>query len=161
MGLESIVAREVQSLGYKTTVDNGKVAFNAPISAIPRCNLWLRSADRVKLLIGEFKATSFDDLFEQTKALPWERFICEDGKFPVSGKSHQSKLYSVPDCQAIVKKAIADRLMLKHGMTGHMPETGALYKVEVSLDRDVATLTLDTSGVGLHKREIGRASCRK
>lgn len=160
MGLESIVAREVQSLGYKTTVDNGKVAFNAPISAIPRCNLWLRSADRVKLLIGEFKATSFDDLFEQTKALPWERFICEDGKFPVSGKSHQSKLYSVPDCQAIVKKAIADRLMLKHGMTGHMPETGALYKVEVSLHKDVATLTLDTSGVGLHKRgyRVGQGS---
>ena len=160
MGLESIVAREVQSLGYKTTVDNGKVAFNAPISAIPRCNLWLRSADRVRLLIGEFKATSFDDLFEQTKALPWERFICEDGKFPVSGKSHQSKLYSVPDCQAIVKKAIADRLMLKHGMTGHMPETGALYKVEVSLHKDVATLTLDTSGVGLHKRgyRVGQGS---
>src|SRR5690625_2457258 len=160
MGLESIVAREVQSLGYKTTVDNGKVSFNAPISAIPRCNLWLRSADRVKLLIDEFKATRFDDLFEQTKALLWEQFICEDGKFPVSGKYHQSKLYSVPDCQAIVKKAIADRLMLKHGMTGHMPETGALYKVEVSLHKDVATLTLDTSGVGLHKRgyRVGQGS---
>src|SRR5690625_7069634 len=109
MGLESIVAKEVRQLGYPVEVENGRVRFNAPLSAIPRCNLWLRSADRLKLLVGQFKATTFDELFEQTKALPWEKFISEDGKFPVIGKSQKSKLYSVSDCQAIVKRAIADR----------------------------------------------------
>ncbi|SHF55682.1 THUMP domain-containing class I SAM-dependent RNA methyltransferase [Ornithinibacillus halophilus] len=152
MGLESVVANEVKELGYEPNVENGKVVFDAPISAIPRCNLWLRTADRVKILVGEFEATSFDELFESTKALPWEFFISEDGKFPVSGKSVKSKLFSVSDCQAITKKAIVERLKLKHGVAGKMPETGALYKVEVSLLKDVATLTLDTSGAGLHKR---------
>lgn len=152
MGLEAIVAKEVRDLGYEAEVENGKVIFDAPISAIPRCNLWLRTADRVKIIVGEFKAESFDDLFEGTKALPWENYISEDGQFPVSGKSVKSKLYSVPDCQAIVKKSIAERLKLKHGMVSKMPETGALYKVEVALLKDIVTLTLDTSGAGLHKR---------
>src|SRR5690625_5524718 len=116
MGLEAIVARELRALGYEVEVDNGKVSFKAPLSAIPRCNLWLRSADRVKLLVGEFEATTFEQLFEETKGLPWETFIDENGKFPVSGKSVKSKLYSVPDCQAIVKKAIVERLKLKHGI---------------------------------------------
>lgn len=152
MGLESIVASEVRALGYEVNVENGRVLFQAPISAIPRCNLWLRSADRVKVLVGEFNAVTFDDLFEATKALPWEDFIDENGKFPVSGKSVKSKLYSIPDCQAIVKKAIAEKLKLKHGFASKMPETEAMYKVEVALHKDVATLTLDTSGAGLHKR---------
>lgn len=152
MGLEAIVAREVRDLGYECEVENGKVMFEAPVSAIPRCNLWLRTADRLKLIVGEFKATTFDDLFEQTKQLPWETYIAEDGKVPVSGKSHKSKLYSVSDCQAIVKKAIVDRLSLKHGLATRLKETGALHKVEVALLNDIATLTIDTSGVGLHKR---------
>lgn len=152
MGLESVVASEVKQLGYETEVENGKVIFEAPISAIPRCNLWLRTADRVKVIIGEFKAETFDELFEGTKALPWENYIAEDGQFPVSGKSVKSKLYSVPDCQAIVKKSIAERLKLKYGMVTKMPETGALYKVEVAILKDLVTLTLDTSGTGLHKR---------
>lgn len=152
MGIESIVAKEVQALGYETTVENGKVIFNAPITAIPRCNLWLRTADRVKLVVGEFKATTFDELFEATKALPWEQFIPEDGQFPVSGKSHKSTLFSVSDCQAIVKKSIAERLKLKHGLASNLPETGSLYKIEVALLKDIATLTIDTSGAGLHRR---------
>ncbi|SES79749.1 putative N6-adenine-specific DNA methylase [Oceanobacillus limi] len=152
MGLEAVVADEVRNLGYEVKVDNGKVIFDAPLSAIPRCNLWLRTADRVKILIGEFKATTFDELFEGTKSLPWEHYMEEDGKFPVSGKSVKSTLYSVPDCQAIVKKAIVERLKLKYGVVSKMPETGALYKVEVSLLKDVVQLTLDTSGAGLHKR---------
>lgn len=152
MGLESIVANEVKSLGYEVQVENGRVVFEAPVSAIPRCNLWLRTADRVRLLVGRFKAYTFDELFEATKALPWEYYISEEGQFPVSGKSVQSKLFSVPDCQAITKKAIAERLKLKHGVASKMPETGALYKVEVSLLKDEALLTIDTSGVGLHKR---------
>lgn len=152
MGLESVVAEEVRKLGYEVEVDNGKVIFEAPISAIPRCNLWLRTADRVKLVVGEFKATTFDELFEGTKALAWEEYVSEDGQFPVSGKSVKSALYSVPDCQKIVKKAIAERLKRKYGMASKMPETGAMYKVEVSLLKDMALLTIDTSGVGLHKR---------
>lgn len=152
MGLEAIVAKEVRQLGYDVRVENSRVIFNAPISAIPRCNLWLRTADRVKILISEFEAKTFDELFEATKALPWEEFITEDGEFPVSGKSHKSTLYSVPDCQAIVKKAIVERLKLKYGIASRMPETGALYKVEVAILKDVVSLTLDTSGVGLHKR---------
>lgn len=152
MGLESVVAMEVKQLGYEVEVDNGKVIFEAPISAIPRCNLWLRTADRVKVIVGQFKAETFDELFEGTKALNWENYIAEDGQFPVSGKSVKSTLYSVPDCQAIVKKAIAERLKLKYGMVSNMPETGASFKVEVALLKDIVTLTLDTSGAGLHKR---------
>lgn len=152
MGLESVVANEIKELGYEVQVENGKVIFDAPISAIPRCNLWIRTGDRVKLLVGEFEATSFDALFEGTKALPWESFITEDGNFPVSGKSVKSKLFSVPDCQAIVKKAIAERLKLKYGLASKMPETGALYRIEVAILKDKVSLTLDTSGSGLHKR---------
>lgn len=152
MGLESVVANEVKQLGYEVTVENGKVIFEAPISAIPRCNLWLRTADRVKLMVGRFEAKTFDQLFESTKALPWESFIAEDGKFPVSGKSHKSTLFSVPDCQAIVKKAIVERLKLKYGLASRMPETGDLYKIEVAILKDEVTLTMDTSGAGLHKR---------
>ncbi|WP_100010826.1 THUMP domain-containing class I SAM-dependent RNA methyltransferase [Lentibacillus sediminis] len=152
MGLESVVAREVKQLGYEAKTENGKVLFTAPLSAIPRCNLWLRTADRVKLLVGNFEARTFDELFEKTKALPWEDFIEEDGKFPVTGKSVKSQLHSVPDCQAIVKKSIAERLKLKYGMASNMPETGAMYKIEVALLKDMATLTIDTTGAGLHKR---------
>src|SRR5690625_5238766 len=153
MGLEAIVAKEVRALGYQDiTVENGKVIFDAPISAIPRCNLWLRSADRVKVMVGEFEAKTFDQLFEATKALDWQDYIPEEGSFPVIGKSVKSTLYSVSDCQSIVKKAIVEKLKLKHGVASHMPETGAMYRVEVALLKDKATLTFDTSGAGLHKR---------
>ncbi|WP_163537619.1 class I SAM-dependent RNA methyltransferase [Gracilibacillus sp. YIM 98692] len=153
MGLESVVANEVKDLGYEqVTVENGKVFFQADTKAIPRCNLWLRTADRLKLCVGEFEAKSYDELFEQTKALPWEQFIPEDGEFPVIGKSVKSKLYSVPDCQKIVKKAIVEKLKQKHGIAKWLKETGAFYRVEVALLKDKVTLTIDTSGTGLHKR---------
>lgn len=152
MGLEAIVAREVRQLGYEPKVDNGKITFHAPLNAIARTNLWLRTADRVKLKIGEENIQTFEQLYEWIHELPWEHFIPEDGQFPVIGKSHQSKLYSVSDCQAITKKAIVDRLKLKHGIAYRMPETGALYRVEIALLKDSATVTIDTSGVGLHKR---------
>src|SRR5699024_4880567 len=152
MGVEAVVGREVRNLGYEPTIENGKVIYNAPISAIPKSNLWLRTADRVKLLVGEFEAKTFDELFEQTKALAWEQFIPEDGEVPVIGKSVKSKLYSVPDCQAIVKKAIVDRLTVQHGLADRLSETGALYRVEVAILKDKVTLTIDTSGAGLHKR---------
>ncbi|MBN9653032.1 class I SAM-dependent RNA methyltransferase [Halobacillus sp. GSS1] len=153
MGLEAIVGKEVKALGYEDIqIENGRVVFEADVSAIPRANLWLRTADRVKLLVGRFKATSFDELFENTKALPWEAFIEEDGEFPVVGKSVKSKLYSVPDCQSIVKKAIVERLKVKHGIDSWLKETGAFYRVEVAIHKDEALLTIDTSGSGLHKR---------
>jgi putative N6-adenine-specific DNA methylase len=152
-GIESLVSDEVKQLGYEIDkVDNGKIIYKTDALGIARSNLWLRTADRVKICIGEFTATTFDELFVQTKALPWEDFIPEDGQVPVIGKSVKSKLYSVPDCQAIVKKAIVERLRQRHGLVSRLPETGALYRVEVALLKDVATLTIDTSGAGLHKR---------
>ncbi|GAA0480782.1 class I SAM-dependent RNA methyltransferase [Salinibacillus aidingensis] len=152
-GLESLVAKEVKQLGFdEVTVENGRVIYKADALGIARSNLWLRTADRVKLLVGEFEAKTFDELFEQTKALPWEAYVPENGALPVVGKSVKSQLYSVPDCQSIVKKAIVDRMTKKHGLTGRLPENGVMYRVEVALLKDKATLTIDTSGEGLHRR---------
>ncbi|QIZ67620.1 THUMP domain-containing class I SAM-dependent RNA methyltransferase [Geobacillus subterraneus] len=151
MGLESVVAEEVRRLGYECQVENGKVTFEGDALAICRANLWLRGADRVKLKVGEFRATTFEELFEQTKALPWADYLPKDAEFPVIGKSVKSALFSVSDCQAIVKKAIVERLKERYRLSW-FPETGPLYRVEVALHKDIATLTIDTSGVGLHKR---------
>ncbi len=151
-GMEAVVADEVRKLGYTDlTIDNGKVIFWADISAIARTNLWLRTADRVRLVIGEFKAVTFDQLFERTKALPWHEWIEQDGEFPVDGKSVKSQLFSISDCQAIVKKAIVESLKNKY-KTSWFDETGALYRIEVSILKDQVTLTIDTSGPGLHRR---------
>ncbi|MFJ8245251.1 class I SAM-dependent RNA methyltransferase [Peribacillus asahii] len=152
MGLESVVAKEVRNLGYECTVDNGKVIYKGDAAAIARSNLWLRSADRIKIKVGEFKATTFDELFEKTKALNWEDYLSVDAEFPVSGKSVKSTLYSVPDCQAIVKKAIVDRLKHKYKQVSWFTESGPLFKIEVAILKDIVTLTIDTSGAGLHKR---------
>ncbi|MGG3575032.1 class I SAM-dependent RNA methyltransferase [Bacillus gobiensis] len=154
MGIESIVANEVKNLGYECKVENGKVIFQGDEQAICRANMWLRTADRVKIKIAEFPAKTFDQLFEQTKALDWSRFIPEGGQFPVVGKSHKSVLASVPDCQRIVKKAIAEKLKQQYKKNSEfLDETGAVYKIEISLLKDKATITLDTSGAdALHKR---------
>jgi putative N6-adenine-specific DNA methylase len=152
MGLEAIVAREVKDLGYDCRVENGKVIFKGDETAIARANMWLRTADRIKILVGEFKAYSFDELFENTKKLPWENYLPEDAEFPVQGKSVKSKLYSVPDCQAIVKKAIVERVRKAYKRTSWLDETGPLFKIEVAILKDTASITLDTSGQGLHKR---------
>ncbi|WP_102346519.1 THUMP domain-containing class I SAM-dependent RNA methyltransferase [Bacillus sp. Marseille-P3661] len=153
MGIESLVAKEVKDLGYDNIqVDNGKVTFEADVSAICRSNLWLRTADRVKLKVGEFRATTFDELFEKTKALPWGDFIPENGEFPVIGKSVKSKLYSVSDCQAIVKKAVVEKLSQHYKRTTWFEENGPFFRIEIALLKDIATLTIDTSGTGLHKR---------
>lgn len=152
MGLESLVADEVKALGYKTTSENGKIYFQGDELAIAKTNLWLRVADRVRIVAGEFEATTFDDLFEQTKAIPWERFLPVDAEFPVAGKSVKSTLYSVPDCQAIVKKAIVERLKIAYKRIGFFDESGPLFKLEVSILKDKVTLTIDSSGTGLHKR---------
>jgi len=152
MGLEALVSREVRDLGYAdATVENGRVRFAADESAICRANIWLRTADRVLLQMGEFPATSFDQLFEGTKALPWDEWIARDGNFVVEGKSHQSQLSSGPACQSVVEKAVVERLKRRYNLEW-FPKTGARYTILVSLVKDVATITVDTSGPGLHKR---------
>lgn len=152
MGVEALVAKEIRSLDFANVkVDNGKITYESDALGIARSNLWLRTADRVKLLVGEFSATSFEELFERTKALPWGEILPKNAAFPVIGKSVKSKLYSVPDCQAIVKKAIVESLKAKYNVSW-FEENGATYRIEVALHKDIATLSIDTSGAGLHKR---------
>ncbi|HOM03743.1 MAG TPA: class I SAM-dependent RNA methyltransferase [Acetivibrio sp.] len=151
-GVESAVKHEVIKLGFNdVTVENGKIMFKGDISSIPRANLWLRCADRVLLKIGEFEALTFEELFDKTYALPWEKWITQDGKFTVLGKSVKSKLFSISDCQAIVKKAVVEKLKSKYHVEW-FEESGPEYTIQVSLLKDVATLTIDTSGTALHKR---------
>lgn len=151
-GLEAVVKREIQSLGFENikTFD-GRVEFTGDERAIVKSNLWLRCAGRVWVKVGEFTADTFDSLFEQTKALPWGDWIPEDGKFTVVGKSVKSKLFSVPDCQAIVKKAVVEKMKTKYDVDW-FDETGAEYTIQVGILKDVVTLAIDTSGSGLHKR---------
>ncbi len=151
-GLEKFVGEEIDSLGYTRleTID-GRIIFRGPMEAMARCNLWLRTAERLFLLLGRFPADSFDALFEGTRALPWERWIGCDDSFPVSGHAIHSKLFSIPDCQSIVKKAIATRLGQEYGIT-QLPETEQGCKIEFFLLNDEAFLMLDLSGTALHKR---------
>lgn len=152
-GIEAVVRREVEDIGYNIkNVSDGKITYTADAEGIALSNLWLRSADRVLLKMGEFKATSFEQLFDLTNELPWEKWITPDAKFTVTGKSVKSGLFSVPDCQAIVKKSIVRRLGKYYGIEW-FPETGPEYTVQVSILNDIATLTIDTTGnTGLHKR---------
>ncbi len=151
-GLEAVVARELDALGYREHhTEDGRVTFSGDVDAVVRTNLWLRSADRVLLEVGRFAATDFGQLFEGTAALPWEDWIAEDASFPVRGKAVRSRLMSVPDAQALVKKAIVERLKTRY-RCDRFPETGAECPVEVSIVRDQVTLAIDTSGAGLHKR---------
>ncbi len=151
-GLESVVRREIEHLGYKVTQsEDAKITYMTDERGIVRSNLWLRSADRVLLKMGEFMAETSEELFQQTKALPWEQWIPEDGKFTVTCTTVKSKLRSEPACQKTVKKAIVER-MSECYMRDRFPETGADYTVKVTLLKDRATLTIDTSGSGLHLR---------
>ncbi|MFX3617017.1 MAG: class I SAM-dependent RNA methyltransferase [Sporolactobacillus sp.] len=152
MGIEAVAADELRKLGYTDlTVENGKITFPGTPLDICRVNLWMRTADRVRLMIGTFRAVTFDSLFEQTKALPWSEIMPVNAAFPVIGKSHNSGLHSVPDCQAIVKKAIVEQ-MKSHYHQEWFDEDGPVYKVQIALEKDVATLSIDTSGNGLHMR---------
>lgn len=151
-GLESIAADELRALGYADLkVDRGRVAFSGPVDAICRANLWLRCADRVQLQLGEFEARTFDELFDQTAALPWAEWLPEDAEFPVIGKSVKSQLSSVPACQGIVKKAVVTALSRQYRRT-QFAETGPRFRIQIALLKDIATLTIDTSGDGLHRR---------
>lgn len=159
-GLEAIVAREVRKLGYEDMmVENARVNYRADLEGICRSNLWLRSADRVLVKMGEFTATSFEELFNRTRALPWADWIPVDAAFPVNGKSVRSQLHSVPDCQAIVKKAVVETMKDRYHQQW-FEETGSRYVIEVGILNDVVTLTLDTSGAGLHKRGYRKLSAK-
>ncbi len=151
-GLEGLVAQELKGLGAESVEsENGKVYFSGTRETVVDANLWLRTGQRVEIVLGEFPAKSFEELFEGVRKLPWEQWIEEDGRFPVKGHALNSKLYSVPDCQSIVKKAIVRRLE-GHYKRSIFPESGALFSVRFSIFKDKAVLMLDTSGLALHKR---------
>lgn len=156
-GMEALVGKELWELGYQTQVENGRVRFEGTMSDVLRTNLWLRIADRVKIVVGEFDARNFDELFEQTKSLAWEDLLPLDANFPVEGKSHHSQLHHVPTVQAMVKKAIVERLSQVYHRRTRLPETGATYPLEVAIAKDHVLLTLDTSGSGLFKRGYRQA----
>ena len=151
-GLENVVARELQQLGYEDCrISDGRVLFSGDESDIAKCNLWLRSADRVLIRVGEFPAPDFGALFDQTTELPWADLLPVDAKFPVKGRTVRSKLHALPKVQGVTKKAIVESLKKKHNRF-RFDESGAEYQIEVSLLKDIATLTIDTTGPGLHKR---------
>lgn len=152
-GLEAVLKKEILSLGYEIVkVEDGKVTFKGDITAICRANIFLRTTERILLKVAEVKATTFDELFEATKALPWERYIPVDGKFWVTkATSVKSKLFSPSDIQSIMKKAIVERLKIKYKVS-RFEETGMSFPIRVSFIKDVATIGIDTSGVSLHKR---------
>lgn len=152
-GLEAVTKREIYDLGYEITrVEDGRITFEGDTEAICRANIFLRSTERILLLVGRFRATTFDELFEQVRALPWEEYIPENGKFWVTkASSVKSSLFSSSDIQSIAKKAMVERLKQSYHLDW-FPEDGAQYPVRIFLYKDEVMVTLDTSGDSLHKR---------
>ena len=152
LGLESPIADELKRLELENvSSENGRVYFTGDDTALARANINLRVGERVLIELGSFDALSFEELFQGTKALPWESLIPRDGAFPVKGHSLNSRLFSVSDCQKIIKKAIVERLKGAYGLEW-FPETGALYQVQFSIMKDKVSLCIDSTGDGLHKR---------
>ncbi|MBE6626280.1 MAG: class I SAM-dependent RNA methyltransferase [Ruminococcaceae bacterium] len=151
-GLEGLLGEEIEALGYKRIENiDGRITFEGDEYAAARCSINLRYAERLYLHIGAFNALTFTELFDGTKALPWEEFIGKDDEFPVTGHAIKSKLFSVPDCQRIIKKAVSVRLGEKYNIE-RLPETGKKYRIEFFIFKDKANLMIDLSGVPLHKR---------
>ena len=152
-GVESVVARELKELGFEDAkpAETGRVRFRGPASAVAECNVRLRCADRVLIEIARFEATDFGRLFDETRSIAWEGFMPSDASILVKGRSVRSQLHGVPACQRLVKKAIVDRLLEKHRVSG-LPESGPRFPIEISMLDDQASLTLDTSGRALHRR---------
>ena len=152
-GLEAVLKREIQELGYEiTSVDDGRVSFAGDASACARANIRLATAERVLLKAGEFTATTYDELFEGTKAIPWEEYLPEDAKFWVAkASSVRSALFSPSDIQSVMKKAMVERMKLRY-RKNWFPESGPSYPVRVSIKKNVVTVSLDTTGMSLHKR---------
>ena len=158
-GVESIAADEFRRMGFESvTAENGRVLLEGDFNMLARANINSRFAERILINMGQFHATTFTELFDGVKALPWEQFIGRDDAFPVSnGSSINSALFSIPDCQSIIKKAIVDRLSDKYGIKW-FKETGAEFKIRFTIIKDNVTVTIDTSGEGLHKRGYRRNS---
>lgn len=151
-GMEAIVGQELKDLGFENVVvENGRVLFDADEMGIARANLWLRTAERVFILVGQFKATSFEQLFESVYALPWEQYIPKEAEFPVNAKSVKSKLFSLSDIQSISKRAIVKRMTNAYKIEW-FKETAEKYSIHVGILKDEVTVSIDTSGAGLHKR---------
>ena len=160
-GMEAVLKREILDLGYEITkVEDGKVTFEADAQGIADANIFLRSTERILLKVAEVKAETFDELFEKTKALPWENYIPKDGKFWVAkANSVKSKLFSPSDIQSIMKKAMVNR-MREHYHVDWFEESGASYPIRVFLMKDIVTVGIDTSGVSLHKRGYRQLSSK-
>ncbi|MFI3230574.1 MAG: class I SAM-dependent RNA methyltransferase [bacterium] len=152
-GLESIVKREAINLGFENIkVEDGAVFFSGTIADIPKANLWFRSADRILIVMARFKALEFEELFQGVHQVDWADYLPKDANFVTAGKSIKSQLSSVPACQKITEKAIVEKLKLTYKGVSTFSKTGKKYKIQVALLKDIVTITLDTSGVGLHKR---------
>lgn len=154
-GLEAVVGREIRDLGIDCQVENGKVRFQGDIRTIITTNLWLRAADRVKIVVGEFPARTFEELFQGVYALDWENYLPLGAKFPIAkAKCVKSKLHNEPSVQAISKKAVVKKLQKVYHRPDGVPlqENGAEFKIEVSILKDKATVMIDTTGASLFKR---------
>ncbi|MGF0070867.1 THUMP domain-containing class I SAM-dependent RNA methyltransferase [Streptococcus orisratti] len=154
-GIEAVVGKEIRNLGIECQVDNGKIRFKGGVESIAMTNLWLRAADRIKIVVGEFSARSFEELFQGVFALDWENYLPLGAKFPISkAKCVKSKLHNEPSVQAITKKAVVKKLQKIYHRPEGVPlqENGAEFKIEVSLLKDKATIMIDTTGSSLFKR---------
>ena len=155
-GLEHLLGEEIEALGYeRTSTIDGRITFIGDEEAVALSNIFLRYAERVFIKLGSFRAESFEELFEGTRALNWPDFIGRDDAFPVKGHSIKSKLFSIPDCQAIVKRAVVASMTERYGIA-RFPEEGVKYQIEFFILNDECTLMIDTSGVALHKRGYRR-----
>ncbi|GAA0705063.1 class I SAM-dependent RNA methyltransferase [Paraclostridium ghonii] len=153
-GIEKTLKNEISNLGYEIIkTEDGRVTYKTDEKGIAMSNIWLRTAERVLLKVAEFEAKTFNDLFESTKAINWAKYIPYGGEFPVSkASSIKSKLFSTSDIQSIVKKAVVESLKSSYQEDGMLPETKEKYSIQVFIHKDIVTITLDTSGMALHKR---------
>lgn len=152
LGLEGFIADELRDMGAgNVAAENGRVLFSGDEHILARANIRSRFSERIQVVTGTFEAHSFEDLFQGTKAIPWEQWIGKTDRFPVKGYSLNSDLFSVSDCQSIIKKAVVERLKTKYRIPW-FEETGSLYQIQFSIMKNQVTLTIDTSGRGLHKR---------
>ena len=152
-GIEAVTKREIAEITGETELkaQDGRICFEGDFETIAKCNLLLRTANRAEIIVGEFKAENFDELFDGVKSIEWEKYVDKDGKIIVSAKSVMSKLFAYSAIQSIAKKAVCERLKSAYKSI-NLPESGARYKIEVSIRKDFVTVTLDTSGEGLHRR---------
>ncbi len=151
-GIEGVLADELRRMGADdVAAENGRVLFSGGLDMLARANIGSRYAERIQLVVGSFTARSFEQLFEGVKALPWEWYIGKADAFPVKGWALNSALHSIPDCQSIIKKAVADRLGNKYGVNW-LQESGSIHQIQFTILKDEVTMLMDTSGAGLHKR---------